>query len=98
MYYITSSEAEKKTGDFTTIKNNTGVVNLSDVISQSRNTNDFVDSENRDPDEFNNELYAVLENKENTDNTNVYILLTDGQEKLQKKSKELLNESNSLVY
>ena len=98
VYYITSSEAEKKTGDFTTIKNNTGVVNLSDVISQSRNTNDFVDSENRDPDEFNNELYAVLENKENTDNTNVYILLTDGQEKLQKKSKELLNESNSLVY
>ena len=61
VYYITSSEAEKKTGDFTTIKNNTGVVNLSDVISQSRNTNDFVDSENRDPDEFNNELYAVLE-------------------------------------
>ena len=57
-----------------------------------------MDSENRDPDEFNNELYAVLENKENTDNTNVYILLTDGQEKLQKKSKELLNESNSLVY
>ena len=98
VYYITSSEAEKKTGDFTTIKNNTGVVNLSDVISQSRNTNDFVDSENRDPDEFNNELYAVLENKENTDNKNVYILLTDGQEKLQKKSKELLNESNSLVY
>ena len=98
VYYITSSEAEKKTGDFTTIKNNTGVVNLSDVISQSRNTNDFVDSENRNPDEFNNELYAVLENKENTDNTNVYILLTDGQEKLQKKSKELLNESNSLVY
>lgn len=98
VYYITSSEAEKKTGDFTTIKNNTGVVNLSDVISQSRNTNDFVDSENRDPDEFNNELYAVLENKENTDNTNVYILLTDGQEKLQKESKELLNESNSLVY
>ena len=98
VYYITSSEAEKKTGDFTTIKNNTGVVNLSDVISQSRNTNDFVDSENRNPDEFNNELYAVLENKENTDNKNVYILLTDGQEKLQKKSKELLNESNSLVY
>ena len=74
------------------------MVNLSDVISQSRNTNDFVDSKNRDPDEFNNELYAVLENKENTDNTNVYILLTDGQEKLQKESKELLNESNSLVY
>lgn len=73
VYYITSSEAEKKTGDFTTIKNNTGVVNLSDVISQSRNTNDFVDSENRNPDEFNNELYAVLENKENTDNKNVYI-------------------------
>lgn len=98
VYYITSSGSEKKTGDFTTIKNKSGVVNQSDIVNQSHNINDFVNPEDRDADEFNNELYEVLLEREDKEQNKVFVLLTDGEEKLQAKTKDQVNKSKSLVY